>query len=104
VYPGGAHPVLRRQLCLRQEHVPGAIRSAKGWSPATVSRILDNEKYSGRWVWNKTESRRDPRTGRCRRFVKPESEWVVREDEELRIVPQELREKVQTRRKEMHRT
>ena len=87
-----------------KESVPGSIRAAKGWSPATISRILDNGKYAGRWVWNKTESRRDPRTGRRRRFEKPESEWMVREDEELRIVPKELWEQVRERRKQMHRT
>jgi len=43
--------------------------------------LLGNEKYIGRWRWNKTESRRDPRTGRRRRFTKPESEWVVQEDQ-----------------------
>jgi site-specific DNA recombinase len=102
-YAGG-HPLTKIVRALNEENVPGAIRSEKGWSPATISRILDNEKYAGRWVWNKTESRRDPRTGRRRRFVKPESEWVVREDEELRIVPQELWETVRARRKEMHRT
>jgi hypothetical protein len=36
-----------------EENVRGSIRSAKGWSPATISRILDNEKYAGRWIWNK---------------------------------------------------
>jgi site-specific DNA recombinase len=87
-----------------EESVPGSIRAAKGWSPATISRILDNEKYAGRWIWNKTESRRDPRTGRRRRFEKPESEWVVHEDEQLRIVPRPLWEAVRERRKEMHRT
>jgi len=97
-------PLTKIVKTLNEENVPGAIRSAKGWSPATISRILDNEKYAGRWVWNKTESRRDPRTGRRRRFEKPESEWIVREDDELRIVPQELWETVRTRRKEMHRT
>ena len=97
-------PLSKIVKTLNEENVPGAIRPAKGWSPATVSRILDNEKYAGRWVWNKTESRRDPRTGRRRRFEKPESEWVVREDEELRIVPTELWEAVRKRRKEMHRT
>ncbi len=45
----------------------GSVRASKGWSPATISRILDNEKYAGRWVWNKTGTRRDPRTGRRRR-------------------------------------
>jgi site-specific DNA recombinase len=39
---------------LNENNVPGRIRSSKGWSPATVSRILDNEKYAGRWIWNKT--------------------------------------------------
>jgi site-specific DNA recombinase len=87
-----------------EENVPGSIRSAKGWSPATVSRILDNEKYAGRWIWNRTESRRDPKTGRRRRFDKPESEWVINEDEELRIVPAQLWEAVRERRKAMHRT
>ena len=62
---------------LNEEAVPGRIRSSKGWSPATVTRLLGNEKYIGRWGWNKTESRRDPRTGRRRRFTKPESEWVL---------------------------
>jgi site-specific DNA recombinase len=89
---------------LNEESVPGSIRAAKGWSPATVSRILDNEKYSGRWCWNKTETRRDPRTGRRRRFEKPESEWIVHEDDALRIVPSQLWEAVRKRRTEMHRT
>ena len=87
-----------------EENVPGSIRSAEGWSPATISRILDNEKYAGRWIWNRTESRRDPKTGRRRRFDKPESEWVINEDEELRIVPKQLWEAVRERRTAMHRT
>jgi site-specific DNA recombinase len=96
-------PLTKIVRTLNEENVPGAIRSAKGWSPATVSRILDNEKYAGGWIWNKTKSRRDPRTGRRRRFDKPESEWVIREDEELRIVPSELWAKVRQRRKQTHR-
>jgi site-specific DNA recombinase len=89
---------------LNEENVPGSIRSSKGWSPATISRILDNEKYAGRWIWNRTETRRDPRTGRRRRVEKPESEWVIHEDEGLRIIPKPLWETVRKRRNEMHRT
>jgi site-specific DNA recombinase len=89
---------------LNQEGVPGRFKTSKGWSPATVSRILDSEKYAGRWVWNKTESRRDPRTGRRRRFEKPESEWVVREDESLQIVPDAIWQAVRARRRDMRRT
>jgi hypothetical protein len=66
--------------------------------------MLDNEKYIGHWVWNKTEQRRDPRTGRRRCFPKPASEWVIQEDESLRIVPQELWEQVRSRRKEVRRS
>jgi site-specific DNA recombinase len=89
---------------LNEEGIPGRMRSSKGWAPATVSRLLDNEKYIGRWMWNRTESRRDPRTGRRRRFVKSDSEWVVHEDESLRIVPQDLWEKVRARRQEVRRS
>jgi len=96
---------LTRIVCmLNEEQVPGRMRAAKGWSPATVSRLLDNEKYVGRWLWNKTESRRDPRTGRRRRFTKPESDWVVQKDDSLRIVPEALWEQVRARRQEVRRS
>ena len=55
-------------------------------------------------MWNKTESRRDPRTGRRRRFAKPESEWVVHEDASLRVVPEALWNEVRTRRDEVRKT
>ena len=44
--------------------------------------------FIGKWVWNKPESRRDPKTGPRRRFPKPESEWIVNHDESPRIVSQ----------------
>src|SRR5205807_1465459 len=90
--------VLRIARILNRESVPGRFRAAKGWSPTTVGRILDNEKYIGRWVWNKRELRRDPRTGRRRAFAKPASEWITHEDEALRIVPQDLWDTVHARR------
>jgi hypothetical protein len=55
-------PLNRIVRVLNTEGVPGGFRAAKGWSAATVGRILDNEKCVGRWVWNRSESRRDPRT------------------------------------------
>ena len=89
---------------LNEEGVSGRFRSSKGWSAGTLQRILKNPKYMGKWVWNKTETRRDPRTGRRRPFPKPESEWIVHEDESLRIVSQELWDKVQERIKEVSKT
>ena len=46
------------------------IDARLGWSPATVHRVLRNEKYVGRWVWNKSDTRRDPRSGRRRQSPK----------------------------------
>ena len=54
-------PLTKIVRTLNEENVPRRIRTAKGWSPATISRILDNQKYAGRWIRNGTESRRDPR-------------------------------------------
>ncbi len=82
---------------LNADGVPGRRRTKKGWSPATVHRLLRNEKYVGRWIWNRTETRRDPKTGRRRQFPKPESEWFITEDQSLRIVPQPLWEGAQRR-------
>jgi len=81
---------------LNEQSVSGRRRS-KGWSPATVHRMLRSEKYVGRWVWNRTQTRRDPKTGRRRQFPKPESEWFVNTDESLRIIPQVLWDRVQDR-------
>lgn len=89
---------------LNTQGVKGRRRIRNGWSPATVSRLLRNEKYIGRWVWNRTETRRDPRTGRLRKFPKPESEWHVVDDEGLRIVPQDIWDRVMNRWKEIERT
>ena len=62
--------------------------------------ILNNPLYVGRVVWNRSRWARDPDSGRRRRIERPESEWIVRVDEALRIVPAELWERAQAR---MHR-
>jgi DNA invertase Pin-like site-specific DNA recombinase len=52
--------------------------------------ILNNPLYIGRVIWNRSEWVKDPDSGKRKRKERPESEWIVREDESLRIVPQEL--------------
>ncbi len=88
---------------LNEQSVPSRRRK-KAWSPATVHRMLRSEKYAGRWIWNRSQTRRDPKTGRRRQFPKPESEWFVSKDETLRIVPQALWEQVQKRLLEVRKT
>ncbi len=86
---------------LNQENALGCGGQAKRWGCATIGRMLDNEKYVGKWVWNKTGSRRDPYTGKVRTLPKPESSWVVRNDESLRIIFQDLWLRVRERRQQV---
>lgn len=89
---------------LNSEGIRGRRRIRHGWSPATVSRILKNEKYVGRWTWNRTEVRRDPRTGRKRKVAKPRNEWHTVDDDRLRIIPPDDWACVIARWKEVGRT
>jgi site-specific DNA recombinase len=88
---------------LNKEGIPGSRHMTGRWSPATIYRILKNRKYIGIWTWNRTETRRDPRTGRRRQFPKPEVDWMVNHDESLRIIPQELWDRVQGRMQQVHK-
>ena len=97
------HAASRIVRDLNDEGVPGSIRSCGGWSVSTVTRMLDNTKYIGTWVWNKTRNLRDGE-GRRHRVAKPESEWVVTEDPALRIVDQKLWDAVRRRREEVRST
>ena len=62
---------------LNGEDVRDRDNFRKSWVGNTIDRILANGKYKGKWVWNKTESRRDPKTGSRRRFPIPISEWII---------------------------
>src|SRR5262249_42000514 len=59
--------------------------------------------YIGIVKWNTTMNERDPESGKVRQRKRPESEWVVIEQPDLRIVPQELWERVQERNRRMQR-
>jgi DNA invertase Pin-like site-specific DNA recombinase len=52
--------------------------------------FLNNPLYTGRVIWNRSEWVRDPDTGMRKRKERPPTEWIVREDEALRIVSQEF--------------
>jgi site-specific DNA recombinase len=89
---------------LNEEGVPGSFRRGGKWSPSTVHRMLTNEKYIGRWVWNRKGTRRDPRTGKQRTYEKPESDWIIHEDDSLRIVPEDLWKEVRGRKEATRKT
>lgn len=48
--------------------------------------MLGNAIYNGRQVWNKTKWVKDPASGRRRRTLRPRSEWVITEHDELKII------------------
>lgn len=48
--------------------------------------VLANPLYNGRQVWNRTKWIKDPATGRRKRQLRPESEWVITDHPELKII------------------
>ena len=80
---------------LNAEGVPGPAGNA--WGPSTIygnwrrgTGILNNALYVGRLVWNRLRYIKDPDTGKRVSRLNPESEWIVQEVPELRIVEDEL--------------
>jgi hypothetical protein len=58
----------------------------RGWAASTIHTILVNEKYLGRWIWNKTTFVKDPETGKRTPVARPQDDWVVEERPDLAIV------------------
>lgn len=62
----------------------------RGWGHTTIREMLMNERYIGRFIWNKWKWLH-PSGGRSRvRRLRPESEWIVRDVPELAIVDRAL--------------
>lgn len=72
-------------------------RSDGRWMVSSIHSMLDNERYVGRVIWNKSTWKRDPDTGRRCRIERAESEWIVREGPA--IVHRDLWDAVQARAK-----
>lgn len=67
------------------------------WGASTINGnarrgtgILNNEMYVGRLVWNRQRFIKDPDTGKRQARPNPESEWIIQEVPELRIITDEL--------------
>ena len=58
-------------------------RSDGMWLVSTLHAMLENDRYIGRVVWNRSIWRRDPDSGRRQRIERPESEWIVSEGPEI---------------------
>jgi site-specific DNA recombinase len=112
-YANGWSPkAIAAELNKRGVTSPGAAwsrteRRRSGWMTSAIAGdakrglgILNNELYRGRVVWNRLRWVRSASDSLRRRAVlNPPSEWVVHDDERLRIVPQALWDRVKARQR-----
>ncbi|OUI84798.1 recombinase family protein, partial [Acetobacter tropicalis] len=89
-------------LALNAEGLRGPLSGA--WGPSTLNGnrergtgILNNELYIGRLIWNRLRYLKDPVTKKRVSRLNPESEWVIQDVPELRIIEQDLWEAVKAR-------
>ncbi len=76
----------------------GWVHSVIAGNPDRGLGILNNDLYRGVVVWNRSRWIRSAADSSKRRQVQnPKSEWITRQDGRLRIVSQELWERVKTR-------
>ena len=107
-FVGGISPTAIAKS-LNAQGIPGP--RGKDWGPSTIygnwrrgTGILNNELYIGRLVWNRQHFVKDPATGRRQARPNPESEWIIEEVPELRIVPQDLWDAVKERQEKTRQT
>ena len=106
-YAAGKSP---RQIAI-ELNADGVCGPAAGeWGPSTINGnaargtgILNNELYVGKLVWNRLRYIKDPDTGRRISKLNDASQWVVQDIPELRIVPQDLWDKVKARQTNVKR-
>jgi site-specific DNA recombinase len=98
----------RISLDLNQEGVDGP--QGVGWGASTINGnaargtgILNNELYIGRLVWNRLQYVKDPRTGKRVSRLNDPAKHVFQEVADLRIVPQDLWDRVKARQAAMAR-
>jgi site-specific DNA recombinase len=98
-YADGMAP---RQIAARLNRE--AVPSPRGgqWNASTINGnrlrrigILNNELYLGRIIYNRQRFLKDPETGKRVARPNPEHEWITKEVSKLRIIEDDLWERVQ---------
>jgi DNA invertase Pin-like site-specific DNA recombinase len=102
VFKEYADGVAPRQIAARLNRE--AVPSPRGgqWNASTINGnrrrrngILNNELYAGRIIYNRQRFLKDPETGKRIARPNPEHEWVTKEVPDLRIIEDDLWERVQ---------
>jgi DNA invertase Pin-like site-specific DNA recombinase len=113
LYADGASPrAIAARLNQQNVASPGskrerASRLTKHWVTSAIAGsvrdglgILNNELYIGRVIWNRFKWVRSAAdSSRRRRVPNPKSEWIVRTEDRLRIIPERLWERVKARQR-----
>lgn len=74
-----------------------AEATGRSWRANTIFCMLQNEKYIGRFTFNRRQWIKNPETGRRAYRWRPPEEWEIRQSEELRIIDDETWEKIRRR-------
>lgn len=89
---------------LNEEGVPPPRGTKKktrpSWVYTAIREMLRRDLYRGRIVWNRRKYKKKPGSNKRISVPRPESEWVITEEPELRIVSKELWGRVQARLRE----
>ena len=93
---------------LNNEGVTGPRNGS--WGPSTIygnwrrgTGILNNDLYIGLLVWNRQRFVKDPQTGKRQARINPETEWIIQDVPSLRIVDDELWQRVKDRQQNTRR-
>ena len=68
-------------------------------NPKRGTGILNNELYIGKLIWNRQRFIKDPDTGKRQARPNPESEWIVQEVPEMRVIDDALWQAAKERQK-----
>ncbi len=82
---------------LNEEGIPSPMN--RKWIGRTVHGLLRQPKYIGIWVYGRTCVKRDSTRDKLVKVDRPQSEWVIQTYEHLRIIPQDLWDRVQEKLK-----
>jgi len=91
---------------LNRDGIPGPF--GRSWGDTTIrghacrgNGVVNNELYAGVLVWNRQRFIKDPNTGKRVSRSNPEADWIRTEVPELRIVDDELWQRVKLRQAEL---
>lgn len=60
------------------------------WRPrSTLSRILKDEEYTGKYLWNRSTHVKDPLSGKRKKVERAKDEWITQDRPEMRIISDE---------------